>query len=515
MRKINKIIAVLMIALMGVGFLVGCGPDSPRKQEEIGEDLSGSLTIRVWSGGYGIGWLENIVESFNERYPNVTIDINSSVERQQVFGEIIGETTEYDLVFSESILYDYTDYILPLDEVYEFVNEGETKKVSEKIDGFSLEMSKNRGHYYVVPCYNGVYGIVYNCDYISENSLPVTTDELKETCKSLKGSIPSIIFSGEIGTSYWNFIYNTWLAQYEGKDSFIAAQKGMIIEPDGNLKIDPSSAWLLGELKAMQVCEDLLWYENGYIKKDSTGLQFINAQREFLKGEAAMMYNGSWMMNEMKRQFPNGTDSEFKMMRVPIISSIIEKCPSIENDAELSSLIKAIDSGKTELSGDGYDVVQSDFDRVREARGFYYAGGEAATGVIPIKAMNKELAKRFLAYMYSDKGIQAHAASNTGCALPVKSGSIKVLENTSSFLKSCYDIQFNSSLFFMSPQMAVTQYCTDASLGMIEKQFGSQKAKDRVRAIDSYNSKKTSWSANDNEKFWNELISNGIIDKRP
>ena len=35
----------------------------------------------------------------------------------------------------------------------------------------------------------------------------------------------------------------------------------------------------------MQVCEDLLWYENGYIKKDSTGLQFINAQREFLKGE--------------------------------------------------------------------------------------------------------------------------------------------------------------------------------------------------------------------------------------
>ena len=101
-----------------------------------------------------------------------------------------------------------------------------------------------------------------------------------------------------------------------------------------------------------------------------------------------MMYNGSWLFNEMQLMFPNGTDYDFKMMKVPVISAITDKCTTIENDAELAALVRAIDAGETDLAGDGYEVNAADFARVSEARNFFYAGSEGATGVVPINARN-------------------------------------------------------------------------------------------------------------------------------
>ncbi|MBQ6922254.1 MAG: hypothetical protein IJQ66_04115, partial [Clostridia bacterium] len=172
--------------------------------------------------------------------------------------------------------------------------------------------------------------------------------------------------------------------------------------------------------------------------------------------------------------------------------------------------------GETALSGNGYDVSAEDFATVNDARSFYYAGAEAATAVVPVNAKNKNLAKRFLSFMYSEDGIMAHAEAKTGNVLPVKSSEFKrALTTDDSFLKSSYDILFNTEVFFNNPIIAVSPYCTDARTSMIEKQFGSQALADRVRAIDSFNAKKNLWTRNDNDKFWTELKSKGFITERP
>ena len=137
------------------------------------------------------------------------------------------------------------------------------------------------------------------------------------------------------------------------------------------------------------------------------------------------MYNGSWMFNEMQLQFPNGTDSDFKMMKVPVISAIREKCPTISDDKELAALVRAIDGGATSCSGEGYDVSEEDFACVKKARNFYYAGAESASAVIPVRARNKTIAKRFLEVMYSEESIMRHAEAKAGNVLPVKSSEFK------------------------------------------------------------------------------------------
>lgn len=496
--------------------LVACG-DKKFEAEKVdleNDILSGTLNIRVWEGGFGLRWLDNVIAAFNEKYPDVKIDVKDSVHRDQVFGDITGKGNKYDLIFSDAILTDYTDCLEPIDDVYSYVNKGESLSVADKLQPIYLKYLKNRGHYYQLPSYLGTYGIVYNGDYIYDDEIPVTTEELKSLCADLKTSIKPFIFSGETGTNYWDYIYATWYAQYEGMDAYSAALSGQIKDANGEYKYDPKAAYLDGGLKAMQVCEDLLWYTNGNIVSDSTGLQFIEAQRSFLKGSAAMMYNGSWLFNEMTLLFPNGTDAEFKMMKVPVISAITEKCTTIENDAELAALVRAIDAGETNLAGDGYDVNEKDFAKVSEARNFFYAGGEGAAGVVPINARNKQIAKRFLSFMYSETGIQQHAASKAGCILPVKELNFK-LSSDNSFTTTSYDIMLNNTVFFNNPVMAVDPLCTDTTAKMIEKQFGSQNSKDRTRAADSFKAKKDLWTANDNEKFWNALISAGYIKAKP
>lgn len=518
MKKFKRVLALICSGVM-LFSLAACGGGEQYDKEVIDDStdtLSGTVNIRLLETGYGTAWLDGVAAAFNRKYPDVKIKINGSVERLQVFGEITGKSDKYDIIMFEYALNDYIDCLEPIDDVYSYTNKGESKTVADKLIPLYLDYLNVKGHYYQIPSFVGAYGFVYNSDYIYDNEIPVTTDELLNTCKNLKSSIKPIIFSGETGTGYWDFIYCTWFAQYEGREVYNAALHGKSKNESGEYVFNPATSYLEGGLKAMQVCEDLLWYDNGYIHPNSTGYQFKFAQREFLKGQAAIMYNGSWLMNEMQVLFPDGTDSDFKMMKVPVISAIREKCPTIADDRELAALIRAIDNGETALSGNGYDVSAEDFATVNDARSFYYAGAEAATAVVPVNAKNKNLAKRFLSFMYSEDGIMAHAEAKTGNVLPVKSSEFKrALTTDDSFLKSSYDILFNTEVFFNNPIIAVSPYCTDARTSMIEKQFGSQALADRVRAIDSFNAKKNLWTRNDNDKFWTELKSKGFITERP
>ena len=494
--------------------MAACGGGGSSFQSEVvdleQDILSGSLNIRVWDGGFGLKWLDNVIVEFNEKYPDVDIEVYDSTERQQVFGDIVGKGTKYDIIFSDALLSDYAEECLePIDDVYAYTNKGESSSVGDKLIDIYREYLNNKGHYYQLPSQVGTYGIVYNNDYIKDDQIPVTTEELKALCTTIKGVKP-FIFSGEAGTNYWNYIYSTWFAQYEGRAAYSASLSGQIIDETGALKYDPKSTYLDGSLKAMQVCEDLLWYSNNNIVTNSTGLQFIIAQRDFLKGQAAMMYNGSWLFNEMELMFPNGPESDFKMMKVPVISAIREKCTTIEDDAELAALVRAIDAGETSFDG----VNEADFATVKDARSFFYAGAEGATGVVPINARNKQLAKRFLSFMYSEVGIEAHASSMVGCILPVKNFNVDI-DTDNTFMETSYQILLNNEVFFNNPVIAVEPTCTETVAGMIEKQFGSQNSADRTRAVDSFEAKKTLWTQNDNEKFWNTLISMGYIKERP
>ena len=517
-------VASLLLLTMVVSF-AACGKNKNKKPSDVvintegvvgadyvDESLTGNLTLRVWEGGYGTKWIENVAASFMKRFPNTTVEISPTVERQAISSELQGGVSKkYDIYFLEALIND--DVLVDLRDVYEMVNPEETVTVGSKINAtFKNVYDGPNGMKYAIPSYTGAYGVVYNTDYI--NSFPVTTDGWIKLCADLKEeygrSIYPIVFSGKQGVNYWHPVADVLVAQYLGLDGYNYMQVGR----NASGALDPTVSYDISQYYSAQVIEDLIWYENGNIDPYSVGYQYLPAQDVFmLDAQAAMMINGSWLMNEMEETVED-LKYDFEMAKIPVISKIIEnpKCSSIADDAELTALIKAIDRGETSLTGEGYSVDRSAFDHVKEARGMTYAAGESSGAYIPkqIGETQIALAKQFLKFMYSDLGIVSMAQSNCGAILPVvnfgellKANMPVFHEKMATFLESAYDIVFNSNLIIKKYlRQAVESYVFPASISCYEVMYGSPKAVDRMRAIDAYNEKKTNWSANNHAKWY-------------
>ena len=519
MKKL-KLLFVPLIALT----LMSCGKkDNDEEEYHVDETIvpdtsvSGSLSLRFFERGFGDTWLQNVVKTFKAKYPNVNVRVSSSHEAKTVYGEIIGDKeTQYDLYMMEANIMDYTDLFVNLNDVYNGTVIDESITVKDKLEeSYYQSCSDENGDFYTLPAYCGAYGFNYNREYISESEIPVTTDELISLCGSLKDqSITPLVFSGGDDSVYLNFLYSSLAAQYEGKEAYLKAQVGRVWDQTSQTyKTNVSSAYLPGHVKASQVLESLYWLPNGNISNQCVGYNANNAQIKLLddSNHTAMMFNGSWMMTEMAsiiKDFEIDVNN-FGMFKTPIISAIREKCSTIENDAELSALVKAIDKGENSLSGSGYSVDQADFDRVKEARKFVYVGSEGSRFVITRKGQHPELAKLFLRFYYSNFAIQAVNASKAGCYVPVKSSTIDT-SSMNNFLKDVYKILSGSEKFFNLPAafMAVTPYLYPEGL-TYEKALGSPNGTDRKNTQQMLQVKQAAWTANDNAKFKLEMARHG------
>ena len=140
-------------------------------------------------------------------------------------------------------------------------------------------------------------------------------------------------------------------------------------------------------------------------------------------GQGLFMANGDWFDNEM-RSFCEGLEEAqgycdtVKLMKTPVISSIIDNTDTIADDAELSALITAIDAGETALQGEGYDVSQDDFNTVLAARVTVYSIGPGHNAVVPKTAVGKQVAYDFLRYMATDKANRIYIEATGGASLP-------------------------------------------------------------------------------------------------
>lgn len=132
--------------------------------------------------------------------------------------------------------------------------------------------------------------------------------------------------------------------------------------------------------------------------------------------------NGDWFDNEMNSireeiKTKQGIDYDIRMLRTPVVSSIVETLENKEmTDETLSAVITAVDEGKTSYEG----VSTTDFNRIREARTIVYSVGSAHVSAIPAYAAGKDIAMDFLRFMTTDIANESYIRSTGGASLPVK-----------------------------------------------------------------------------------------------
>lgn len=254
-------------------------------------DDPNTLVIDAFEGGYGIKWLQEIADRFEEKNEGVTVKVYGTQD-DSVFSEHLmsGRLTS-DIVFERYPFWErvmrpttignttYDCLLEDLTDIYTSKIPGEDVTVEEKLIDEVADYYKTDGKYYHFNWAVGPMGILYNeKQWKTGWKIPRTTDELIELCDTIKAD-KKIPFVYSLKNTYWGF-YDVWAAQYEGLEAMNDYDDGY--DPNGE-RYTPELVLYKGFEEALKVLETLLKNENGYMHPSSQEYTFTEAQIKFLE----------------------------------------------------------------------------------------------------------------------------------------------------------------------------------------------------------------------------------------
>lgn len=375
MKKCKRILIGLLASLLMVVWsagAVGCNKkdDSPE-----------TLEIYIEKMGYGVDWLDDIIEAFKQeqwvkdKYPNLNIPkpearVNQGSATQRVIAGAKSNTA--DLLFGTTTA---TGWIYRSDEessnfeelsdVYNSEVPGETGVIFkekmlpsirswvEQPDLSKADTDPDAKVYHVFPWINGYIGMLCNKDNLDKllgkdnYTMPRTTDEWMEMVRLIikvqkdKGLdntddafINPFIYAPVM---YWGASVSTWWAQYETRSGYEKYFLGTA-RINGRDQLSPKVLEQKGKLRSFQTIESFVGApgiggkagtEEIYDKVDEDSFKaqntFDRIQVKYINGQGVFMPNGDWFDLEMRNAVEAGKGSDITYMQLPIISAVSEK----------------------------------------------------------------------------------------------------------------------------------------------------------------------------------------------
>ena len=387
MKRIGAFLLVAALALA----MTACGAGSGTAGKNGGE----TLKIAFFNGGYGDAWIKAIGEKFTAANPGVKIEYQGDPGLTEKLGPRLDSgTTLPDLAFvlqTNWEVWGVKGYLADLTDLYgQTVDNGKT--LAQKLQPGIRDYGKINGKYWIVPWSDGATGLVYNESLFEKNSwkVPTTVAELNALLPQIKAAgVAPFAWGGKVA-SYWDFPVIGWWAQYEGVQG-IETFKAMA---------GPEVYAQQGRLKAIEEFEKIITDPANSVE-GASAMDHIQSQMAFLQGKAAMIPNGAWIENEMRNSLPQGF--KMKMMQLPAI------------------------------------------DGAKDSKVNYTASGDFT--IIPAKAKNVELAKKFIRFMSTDEMLKLYT-EKTGAPRPFVYDAASV-PGLSDFNKSVVDIWQNSENIYM------------------------------------------------------------------
>lgn len=473
-KSAKRILTLACIGVLSTSAFAGCGGN-------VVSDTDQTLEVFAAKLGYGSYWCEAELNAFKEqdwvkeKYPELKIIFEESADRSAINTRLsAGEgRNSVDLIFSDSVGpymgKDRTgkEYSCNLtDVVYNTMVPGEDVTVYDKLLDTYKESLMNYSvgesaleqkdfESYNFNWASGMRGILYNEELLSGfgyDHAPRTTDELIEASEKIKQGNANydkgyaFMWSGE--ADYIGDMYSVWWAQYEGYRQYYNYYNGIFY--DGRNYIEKSSKVFEqeGRRESLQTLIDVMNNGDGYMYSYGASIGFKAAQKYFIDGNGVFMANGDWFAEEMKDDMAK-SQYTIRMMRTPVISSIIKKTNSINTDEQLRTVIARIDSGcKTvdeakSFKGAAGDadisaVTEKDYQTIVAARGVVYSTGPDCDTCIPIYATGKEVAFDFLRFLATDIAQEVYMKATGGASLPFK---YNVKEKNPELYNSFSDVQ--------------------------------------------------------------------------
>ena len=448
MRKIKKGIALALsltlCASTGLG-LAGC------KKDKVIVDGK-TINIRAYKSGNGVEWLYELASKFEKVYEEEGYKVNILEPSNDMMGDVVltdmalgAEKTGIDLYITGNIgankvgaLGDYGILAEPIEETVfnkapiGYDGQEENKLISEKIDSRRVEYSRDdTGVMYAFQYTGHVAGLSVNKKKLDMYGLeiPKTTNELldcmEKICTGTNGMeksesskiYPLTYFQGTNG--YVVGALTTFMAQYDKAqfEQFWSMQKDV----NGTLTDMLTDGYTVYDSSCVEEMLTLAYaiMDPNANTPGSLTQNLDQAQAKIMQPNegAVFMFNGSWMLNEVRLNYKNYIN-DVTFTRMPLISSLgtklmgegttynldAQKC-----DEVLSSIAGMVDENK-EIA-DIITAVKDEFgvtldtavvQEIATARGAVYQRGVEEICYINKNAAAKVPAELFLRMMASD-----------------------------------------------------------------------------------------------------------------
>lgn len=438
----RKIFSALIAGLIAVTCLAGCGGESSTTGGGNTDysDRPVRFEFSYYAGGFGREWLEAVTKDYMDNVnTDVYIKLRSSSSNPTTRGYISAGVGASDLHQIEFDMFDMASSLEDISDVYEMTVYGENVKVKDKISPEMIDFYNEDGKFYQLSMNrNTGWNWVYNGSVLDkvfgENgyTLPRTTNEFLSFGKTLYENgvyLTAGALADTQGGEYLHYAFDTWFAQmlgYEGNAKYFG---GYTKNADGEWEFCSETPKMIEDNRA--AIEAVYGLSEKLLKKDAT-LQYLHKESgsmnykdldavfyggRFKKQDVmpfAFAYIGEWLEREVDVFFEDGTlknrEQGIKAMKMPVISEIISRTPSIRDDATLIKVVDYVD-GKGELPS---GVTAADAEIIREARNMH-TENLCNQLVIPKTAKNKDAVKAFIAYLCSDRAqkIASRAASGS------------------------------------------------------------------------------------------------------
>lgn len=326
--KIKAKLPILLASLFMVSALASCGG---------GTNDSNVLNIVYAKKGFDRVWIDQIAAKFVEDNPGITVNIRADANAESIISQNINKRNNKDDLYisvgsvwktyaAEGKFADLSDFLN--DEV-----DGTTVKdkvADEYRDSIYFTKSNGDKKCYRLPFTSGIGGIFYNKKMFDENNwdIPTTYDDLITLCETINNSRVSVpdkddvavkpfIYTGA-NTDYFDYTVFDWWSQIVGKS---AIAEFLNYSSSDNFDTNKNQTYA-----ALKTATEK-WYQifnpnSNYCVSDMETTTAEDAQKQFVNGYAAMMFNGDWLYNETLKYTDSGSFKNFELglMKTPTLN---------------------------------------------------------------------------------------------------------------------------------------------------------------------------------------------------
>lgn len=386
--KIKKILAAVLVSILAIA-LVACGGKDEDKEGTGGSDKTEKTVLKVAAlqSGYGDKLWPAIKEAYEKANEDVTIELTFEKNIEEVirpkmtagdYPDVVLLATGREQALTETLIREKG--LEPLSDVLDMKVYGEDVTVKEKlIPGFTDTLATNPygdGKTYLLPMFYSPTGLFYNAGLFAEKGwdVPTTWDEMWELGD--KAAEEDIALFTYPTSGYFDGFTYSLLTAIGGPDFF---NKAMSYE-DGIWESDDANVYF-------DTVAKLAKYTEKTTVANANDQDFTRNQQLILDNKALFMPNGTWVVGEMG-EAPRADGFEWGMTAVPGVN--------------------------------GSPYAYTFFEQVW----------------VPAEAKQKDAAKEFLTYLYSDEAASIFAESNA--IQPITGISDKLSEENQIFY-SIYD----------------------------------------------------------------------------